>query len=108
MPRDKSFHDYVVHDLLNDTPGINSRAMFGGWGIYKDGKMFGLISESELYLKVNESNIANFKKVGSRPFEYARKGKKINLSYWSVSEEILENRDQFLELTTGSIEANTN
>ena len=34
MPKDQSFHDYVVNDVLVGISGITSRAMFGGWGIY--------------------------------------------------------------------------
>lgn len=30
------FHDYVINDLLSEIPGITSRKMFGGYGIYKD------------------------------------------------------------------------
>ncbi len=68
MKRDQSFHDYVVQDLLEKESGITSRAMFGGWGIYKNGLIFAINSDGELYFKVGDSNRADFEKVGSHPY----------------------------------------
>ncbi len=45
------FVEYLVHDLLADMRGVSARAMFGGWGIYKEGIMFGLVDEDELFLR---------------------------------------------------------
>lgn len=104
MPRDNSFHEYVVHDLLGNVPGISSRAMFGGFGIYKNGVIFAIIVESELYFKVNDQNRAEFEKIGSHPFVYKRgDGKEVSMSYWLVSEEIMENRELFASLVESSI-----
>ncbi len=43
MIQDKGFHAYVMSYLLGHLIGIRSRAMFGGWGLYKDGIIFGMI-----------------------------------------------------------------
>ncbi len=93
MPKRNSFHDYVLDDLLAGIPGIASRAMFGGWGIYRDGAIFALIADGELYFKTGDENRPDFEKMKSRPFTYARKGKKaVAMSYWLVPPEILEDR----------------
>lgn len=94
MPRDQDFNDYIVNDVMKDIPGITSRAMFGGWGIYKDGIFFALISDGELYFKVDESNIDDYKKRGSHPFVYSSKSKDMTMSYWLLPEEILEDRSE--------------
>ena len=96
MPRDTSFHDYVM-DLLDDIPGITSRAMFSGWGIYKNKVFFALISNGELYFKVGEGNRADFEHQKSHPFVYNNKGKKTMMSYWLVPEEILEDPEVLFE-----------
>ncbi|OGZ74109.1 MAG: hypothetical protein A2908_03425 [Candidatus Staskawiczbacteria bacterium RIFCSPLOWO2_01_FULL_38_12b] len=49
MARDKSFHDYVIYDVLGSVMGITSRPMFSGWAIYQDGVVFGIIIGTELY-----------------------------------------------------------
>jgi len=45
------FVTYVIEDVLGDIPGITSRAMFGGYGIYRDGIIFSLIAFNQLYFK---------------------------------------------------------
>mgnify|MGYP001593921260 FL=1 len=99
MARDKSFHDYVVYDVLGDMQGITSKAMFSGWGIYKDGVIFAIIIEGELYFKAGK-DATDFKNIsGSHPFVYSKKdGKKITMSYWLIPEEILENKEKLYEL----------
>ncbi len=45
---------------------VSSKGMFGGYGLFHEGKMFGLItSDAELFLKVDDSNRARFKKAGA-------------------------------------------
>ena len=96
MRRNKEFHDYIVYDAFKDIPGITSRPMFSGWGIYKDGKIFSLIIGGELYFKVSDKNRSEFEKSDSHPFVYPRKGKSITMSYWTLPDEILENKEILL------------
>ena len=104
--RHDSFHDYVVDDLLAGIPGIESRAMFGGWGIYRDGTIFAIIVEGELYFKAGDRNRADYEKMGSRPFTYARKGKKsVAMSYWLVPPEILEDRNRLRDWVDRAVAA---
>ena len=104
MVKDASFHEYVMHDLLGSVRGITSRPIFGGWGIYKEGIIFGIIVESELYFKVIAENRREFEKIGSHPFAYDRgDGKQITMSYWLVPEEVMENKEAFAGLMETSI-----
>ncbi len=83
-----SFCEYVVNELMREIPGVTSRAMFGGYGLYKDGKIFGMIANDILYFKVNDTNKADYERLGSQPFTYENKGKKYAMSYWEVPQEI--------------------
>jgi len=108
MPRDEGFHEYVMNDVFGDMPGIVSRAMFGGWGIYKNGKIFAIITDGELYFKVGDSNRADYEKRGSKPFVYAMpNGKKTTMSYWLLPEEIMEDREQLEIWIEKAVRANT-
>jgi DNA transformation protein len=103
MAKDKSFHDYIVHDLLGNIRGITSRAMFGGWAVYQNGLIFGIIVEGELYFKVDDGNRREFEAMESHPFVYEKKdGKQITMSYWLVPEEIMEDRERFYEFVEKS------
>ena len=98
MAKDKSFHDYIVYDLLGDIPKITSRAMFGGHGVYKNGKIFAIIVHGELYLKANDEVKKFFSAHDSHAFTYSKKdGKTYTMNYWFVPEEIFEDRKKFAE-----------
>jgi DNA transformation protein and related proteins len=95
MP-DASFKDYVI-DQLRSFGGAGARAMFGGFGIYKGGLMFGLIAFDELYFKVDDSNRPDFEARKSKPFVYEGKGKPMTMSYWRIPDDVLEDPDQLKE-----------
>ena len=103
MKKDQSFHDYVVDDLLGDVPGIASRAMFGGWGIYKSGSIFGIIAGGELYFKVGIENRPEFERMGSHPFVYTGHKKPVTMSYWLVPEDVLEDWEKLRDLMEKSV-----
>lgn len=104
MTKDKSFHEYIAYDILGDVHNITSRAMFGGWAIYKSGIIFGIIVAGELYFKVDDRNRSEFEETESHPFVYKRKdGRLITMSYWLVLEEIMEDKEKFYNLMEKSV-----
>ncbi len=103
--KDDTFHEYVM-DVLSDIPGITSRAMFSGYGIYKDGIIFAIIADGALYFKADTETEADFKEYGSGPFTYPMKnGKTTTLSYWLLPEEIMENRELLPEWVERAVAA---
>jgi len=61
------FINYVI-DQLAGWGEVTARRMFGGAGLYCDGKMFGLVADDVAYLKVDDSNREDFVKAGASPF----------------------------------------
>ena len=96
--------DYIL-DLLSICENITSRKMFGGYGIYRNGIIFAIIIDNELYFKVDESNIDEYKNLNSEPFTFNSKGKKISMSYWKLPEEVMEDEDLLLKFMDLSYEA---
>lgn len=93
MP-DASYKDYVL-DQLHAFGGVGARAMFGGFGIYKGGVMFGLIALDVLYFKVDDGNRPDYEARKSAPFVYQGKGKPVAMSsYWRVPDDVLEDPDE--------------
>ena len=94
---------FVKHvlDMLSDLGDVRSRAMFGGYGIYHDGVMIGLIASGVFYLKVDDGNRGTFEAEGSQPFTYRRKDqeKAVSMSYWEVPADVLENREALCQWT---------
>lgn len=104
MKRDSEYKDYIVEDVFGHIPGISARAMFGGWGIYLDKVIVGIIAEGELYLKADPQTVIKYKKLGCYPFSYDRDGKIIEMNYMSVSLEVLENKELIKERINESYE----
>ncbi len=57
-----------VDRILELVDGSSARRMFGGQGIYAEGKMFALSYGERIYLKVDEESRAEFEELGSGPF----------------------------------------
>lgn len=100
---DSSFHEFVFDEVLREIPGITSRAMFGGWGIYKDGIFFSLIADGALYFKVDESNKKDYEELGSEPFVYQSKHGTMKMSYWLLPEEIMNDQQLLREWVDKSV-----
>lgn len=93
---EKEFADYVV-DLSQAIGPVYSKRMFGGFGIFLEGLMFGLIADNVYYLKVDEESRHEFEELDLPPFTYDKAGKKMNLGYLQAPEEALENMEVMSE-----------
>ena len=51
-----------ILDLLDDEEGISFKRMFGGYGLFKNELAVALILRSEIFMKVDQSNINDYKK----------------------------------------------
>lgn len=72
---------------------VTARRMFGGYGLYHEGRMFGLVVDDILYLKADAESTGEFVRHGLGPFEYQRQGKLVQLSYYRAPDEILDDRE---------------
>lgn len=88
----KPMNEFAQHlaDVFRLFGPIEVRRMFGGYGVYHEGLMFGLVSGETLYLKADAGNVADFRKQGLGPFEYRRKGKVAKLSYYLAPATVME------------------
>ena len=88
-----------IRDLFAQFRPVTVRRMFSGAGIFADGLMFGLIVDGAIHLKVDETNISDFEREGSRPFTYTR-GKTSGhltrhaLPYWRLPERLYDDPDE--------------
>ena len=92
MKRKSEFVD-SLNEVFADFGVIDPKRMFGGYGIYRDGLMFGLVSDEVLYLKADANTENEFHSRGLLPFEYTKGGKTTKMSYYQAPEEIFEDRD---------------
>ncbi len=94
--QDKEFAGYIV-DLLQGIGPVYAKRMFGGYGVFLEGLMFGLISNRELYLKVDAQTRHDFELSGLEAFTYHKQGKPMQLAYFQAPEEALESPQVMVE-----------
>ena len=76
---------------------IMSKKMFGGDGLFHEGKMFGLVSsDAELFFKVDDSNRA--------PFQKARAPQHGKMPYFRVPKNVLGDDSRLLKWARSAVE----
>jgi DNA transformation protein and related proteins len=88
-----SFQILVLDQLSRAIPGIRSRAMFGGVGIYAGELFFALIADDTLYFKVDASTRPDFEERGMGPFRpFGEEGG--TMKYYQLPEDVLEDPEE--------------
>jgi DNA transformation protein len=79
--------DFVL-DQLDGLPGVRSRAMFGGHGLYLEDEFFGMVWKGRLWLRTDERSREEYRALGSEPIPF---GEDTSMNtYWSAPEDVLE------------------
>ena len=91
MAVSESYKEYIA-DQLSLVEGVEMKKMFGGIGIFKEGKMFGMIGGDVFRLKADETNEPDFLAHGMKPYQNDKKKK--GMPYWEVSAEVLEDKNE--------------
>lgn len=87
------FVEYLKEVFVQFGP-IQSRKMFGGYGVYHNGVMFGLVADDMLYLKVDDTIKPLFEAKGLPAFEYDKGDKVVTMSYSLAPDEILDDPEE--------------
>lgn len=104
MTTDRNFIDYLL-ELLTPLDGVSAKRMFGGYGLFRDGLMFALVSDDTLYFKVDDQSVARFTERELEPFTYIKAGKPMAMSYYRAPEETMDSSDDMCEWATVAYEA---
>jgi DNA transformation protein and related proteins len=84
-----------LRELFAEFGPVDVRRMFGGVGIFVDGRMIGLVSREMIYLKADAETIPAFEQEGMAPFSYATKNGEHKLtSYWRMPERLYDDPDE--------------
>lgn len=76
---------------------VHLRRMFGGWGVFHDGRMLALVVNDALYLKADAITAPVFDARGLQPFVYERNGRPVALSYRQAPAEMYEGPAEAVE-----------
>ncbi len=92
-------------ELLEPLGPVSVRRMFGGAGLYVDGRIVGLEIEGTLYLKTDAASRERFADAGGRPFVYEGKDKPITVNYWTPPDEAMDSPESMLPWARLALEA---
>jgi len=92
MAPSPEFTFYVLDQLAPLGP-VSARRMFGGAGIFLDGRMFALMDDDRLYLKADDVTRPDFESAGMTRFAYEAKSKPMHLSYYGIDDGVLDDAD---------------
>jgi DNA transformation protein len=93
MAKRSEFVDYLL-EQLSPLGDVSAKSMFGGWGIYHEGRMFALVADDTLYLKVDDVSRADFERENLRPFRYERRDQgEATLPYYEAPTATLDDRE---------------
>ena len=88
--------EYVEYlkEVFCEFGSIQPRRMFGGYGIFYKGLMFGLVADDMLYLKADQTNAHYFTERELEQFSYEKQGKVFKMSYYMAPEDIFDDLEE--------------
>ena len=102
--RDSTFLTHVL-DLFEPLGPARARAMMGGHMVFCCELAVGLISDEQLYLKVDAATKSAFTRAGGEPFTYDRAGKTVEMSYCAPPGDALDDAETMRPWATLALEA---
>lgn len=83
-----------IEEIFDRLGPVTIRRMFGGKGVYCDGRILAIVYKGELLLKADEETAPHFAEAGAVQWAYESKtGKKAFMPYWSIPDEALDDPD---------------
>ena len=105
MAKTNEFCEYLM-DRLAPLGAPSYKFMFGGYGIYLDGLMTGIVSHDALWLRADEGNRGDYEARGIKPFQpMGKNGPMGIMPYYPVPDDVFEDEDVFLDWAKKSRES---
>lgn len=89
----------AIEDMFQALGSVTIKRMFGGKGIYHQGRILALEVQGEILLKADAQSAPDFEAAGSRQWAYDGKqsAKPVKMPYWSVPDEAFDDPDVMAE-----------
>ncbi|HEV8645103.1 MAG TPA: TfoX/Sxy family protein [Burkholderiales bacterium] len=103
MPKSREFVETVC-ERLAPLGRVRARTMFGGWGIYVDGRFCAIVHRGALYFKVDKTSRREFEAKGLQPFK-PFPDQAMVMSYYDAPPEVFEDPAEMLAWGRKALEA---
>ncbi len=81
---------------LSTLPNVKAKSMFGAYGLFSAGKIFGIVDQGRLYFKTDAQTEVQYTGRGMPPFTYEMRGRVWTMAYHEVPPEVLEQRQELI------------
>ena len=88
MPVSTSYLEFIL-DRIAEVDDVVAKSMFGGYGLFQDERMFGIVADDTFYLKADNQNRRDFERAGMEPFRPYKDPSRM-ISYYEVPTDLLE------------------
>lgn len=87
----------ALAEMLVELGDVETRKMFGGYGIFESGVMFAIVDPGGARcLRVSEASVARYEQAGSE--------KHGRMPYWVIPDAVLADHDTLIEWATEALE----
>jgi len=94
MPKSNDFVETVC-ERLAPLGQVRARTMFGGWGIYLDGRFCAIVHRGALYFKADDTSRPEFEAKGLQPFK-PFPDQEMVMPYYDAPPEVFEEQAEML------------
>ena len=103
MPVNTEFKDYIL-DQLSSLGTFETKNMFGGTALLRNGAAFAKIKHGSLWLKAGDANINDFIKRGMKQYTYGKDNSR-KLNFYETPADVLDDAEMLTQWTTKACEA---
>jgi DNA transformation protein and related proteins len=84
--------DFASHcaDLLGAVGTVQTKRMFGVYGVYVDGVFVAIVADDNLYLKSDDQTLQRFTAAGRTRFCFTARGKLQATHFWSAPADAMD------------------
>jgi DNA transformation protein and related proteins len=83
-----------IEEMFSALGPVTIKRMFGGKGVYHKGLIVAVEVRDEMLLKADAVSAPEFEAAGARRWFYeGKKGKPVNMPYWSIPEDAFDDPD---------------
>ncbi|PWW04361.1 DNA transformation protein [Hoeflea marina] len=84
----------AILDLFSSLGPVTIKRMFGGKGIYHQGRILAIEYQGDILLKADAVSGPAFAEAGAVQWTYDGKGKRVAMPYWSIPDAALDDPDE--------------
>tara|TARA_R110000744_G_scaffold194082_2_gene312856 strand:- start:736 stop:1104 length:369 start_codon:yes stop_codon:yes gene_type:complete len=84
----------AINEMFEGLGPVTVKRMFGGQGVYHQGRIIALEVDGEMLLKADKLSAGKFEAAGSTQWAHAGKNRPVKMPYWSIPDSAMDDPDE--------------